>query len=233
MAITVCGVERHDYEDEIFRHHLVGLTMAERGLLHTALHLVKIFHNGQVRDSGEPYDRHVLTTADKVRQADYDLLTVVEALLHDAIEDCKTPETDVEGIIRAELGEFGSLVADDILVVTKAYGGENQAPKILLAAQSGRWRPAVIKLYDREDNVDTIDGLRHKQTGTPNIPRIVHKLEETRDQILPCLTECALYVPEVHRPAYHEACARLSEKTGLKLAQYRNYNSPQLALDPP
>ena len=231
MAITVCGVERHDYEDEIFRHHLVGLTMAERGLLHTALHLVKVFHNGQVRDSGEPYDRHVLTTADKIRQAGYDLLTVVEGLLHDAVEDCKTPETDVEGIIRAELGEFGCLVADDILVVTKTYSGENQAPKILLAAQSGRWRPAVIKLYDREDNVDTIDGLRHKQTGTPNIARIVHKLEETRDRILPCLAECAPYVPEAHRPTYLAACSSLAGKTEAKLAQYRGFNSPQLDLD--
>ena len=73
--------------------------------LETAYHFSEAAHNGQFRDSGDPYISHPLAVAEILAGWHLDGQALVAALLHDVMEDT--------AVTKAEIAEtFGKPVAD-------------------------------------------------------------------------------------------------------------------------
>src|SRR3989338_956902 len=120
------------------------------------------FHEGQQRDSGEPYITHPLAVAEYLARLEASATTLKAALLHDVVEDSHTTLEEVER-------EFGKEVAHLVDGVTKLshlrYEGKREQRQVaslrkLLLTAHGDLRVILIKLADRWHNIETIQGLR-------------------------------------------------------------------------
>jgi guanosine-3',5'-bis(diphosphate) 3'-pyrophosphohydrolase len=117
-------------------------------------------HQSQMRSSGESYINHPLAVAQIVADIGLDEVSVVAALLHDAVEDT---EITVEDVAR----DFGSETADIVDGVTKLERirfdsrEEQQAATMrkMLVAMARDLRVLVIKLADRLHNMRTIAAM--------------------------------------------------------------------------
>ena len=69
-------------------------------------------HNGQLRQSGEPYIIHPLKVAIILADLELDLETIEAGLLHDVVEDTKVSKEDI-------VQQFGAEVAALVDGVTK------------------------------------------------------------------------------------------------------------------
>src|SRR3989344_492602 len=127
-----------------------------------ALKRAEKFHEGQQRDSGEPYITHPLAVAEYLARLEASATTLKAALLHDVVEDSHTTLEEVER-------EFGKEVAHLVDGVTKLshlrYEGKREQRQVaslrkLLLTAHGDLRVILIKLADRWHNVETIEGLR-------------------------------------------------------------------------
>ncbi|MGB2485845.1 MAG: RelA/SpoT family protein [Candidatus Puniceispirillaceae bacterium] len=118
-------------------------------------------HDGQRRDSGEPYFTHPLAVAILLADMKLDADTLITALLHDTVEDCD--------VSLAEIGKkFGEEVVELVNGVTKLSQIElksidtKQAEnfrKFVLAV--GRdIRVLLVKLADRTHNMQTLNAVQ-------------------------------------------------------------------------
>ena len=118
-------------------------------------------HEGQKRESGEPYITHPLAVAKLVMDMGMDVNSVIAAVLHDVVEDCN-------GITIADIeSQFGGDVAMLVDGVTKlTISGkqtyitkkQEQAENLrkLFLAIAADVRVVIIKLADRLHNMRTI-----------------------------------------------------------------------------
>ena len=130
-------------------------------LLGEALVLAGKAHEGQFRDSGEPYIVHTISVATILAGMELDADTLVAALLHDVLEDTSVPPAELEK-------KFGPQVVTLVDGVTKLgklpfksiedYQAENLRKMFLVMAKD--IRVVLIKLADRLHNMRTIQALR-------------------------------------------------------------------------
>ncbi len=121
-------------------------------------------HDGQTRDSGEPYIIHPIAVANILLDLGLDYKTIAAALLHDCIED--TPATDCE--IR---GKFGDEICELVLGVTKLdkitfkSKEEEQAENFrrMFFAMAKDIRVILVKLADRLHNMRTISSISEER----------------------------------------------------------------------
>ena len=135
-------------------------------------------HGSQKRASGDPYFSHPLEVAGILAEYKFDSKTIITALLHDVVEDCDIPLSDIKK-------EFGEEVAKLVDGVTKLKLIKVM-PKQKLSLQKHKYRSErwhVIKgrakvLRDNEKFTlelgDTID-IKKSQT---------HSLENVEDEPL-------------------------------------------------
>ncbi len=117
-------------------------------------------HQSQMRSSGESYINHPLAVAQIVADIGLDEVSVVAALLHDAVEDTEITVSDVDR-------DFGSEIAGIVDGVTKLERirfdsrEEQQAATMrkMLVAMARDLRVLVIKLADRLHNMRTIAAM--------------------------------------------------------------------------
>ncbi|MFC2070762.1 RelA/SpoT family protein, partial [Chloroflexota bacterium] len=132
-------------------------------------------HEGQMRKSGEPYVEHPLQVACTLAELQLDTSTLIAALLHDVIENCDIPSSEIEA-------RFGPEVAKLVEGVTKLGKLSWQAPEELgqkgrttsrgdqaenlrkmLVAMAEDLRVVFIKLADRLHNMQTLAALEPKK----------------------------------------------------------------------
>jgi guanosine-3',5'-bis(diphosphate) 3'-pyrophosphohydrolase len=114
-------------------------------------------HQGQVRQSGEPYLSHPLEVAGLLADMKLDVATVTSGLLHDTVEDTGTTISTIEEL-------FGQEVATIVDGVTKisqmefASHAERQAENMrkMILAMATDIRVILVKLADRMHNMRTL-----------------------------------------------------------------------------
>ncbi|BCS80647.1 RelA/SpoT family protein [Anaerocellum diazotrophicum] len=151
-------------------------------LIKKAFEFAQKHHDGQSRNSGEPYIVHPLEVALILADLELDIASIVAGLLHDVVEDTSASLEDVES-------EFGKEVAELVDGVTKlgklefTSKLERQAENYrkMLIAMAKDIRVILIKLADRLHNMRTLKYL------PPEKQR--QKAQETID----------IYAPLAHR----------------------------------
>ncbi|SFB07639.1 GTP pyrophosphokinase/guanosine-3',5'-bis(diphosphate) 3'-pyrophosphohydrolase [Poseidonocella pacifica] len=151
---------------------------ADEQLIRRAYEFGERMHDGQFRQSGEPYFSHPVAVAAILTEQQLDDATIVTALLHDTIEDTKASYSEVSR-------QFGREVADLVDGVTKltnlqlSSSETKQAENFrkLFMAMSKDLRVILVKLGDRLHNMRTIKSMRHEKQ--------VQKARETMDIYAP------------------------------------------------
>ncbi|MFH1650284.1 MAG: HD domain-containing protein [Candidatus Woesearchaeota archaeon] len=122
-----------------------------------AYKLAESLHKGQKRDSGEPFIEHPVAVAELCSKILPDTELVCAALLHDVIEDCDFPISEIES-------EFGMVVARFVGAMSKnptlphALQDTEGHARIVRLAREDR-RILILKLMDLLHNLETLDGL--------------------------------------------------------------------------
>ena len=145
----------------VFLDSLDYLTPADAGRVQAAYRYAAVAHAQQKRMSGEPYITHPLAVAGAVVEWRMDADAICAALLHDVLEDT--------GTTKHELAEkFGKEVAELVDGLSKldkmefASYQEAQAENFrkMLMAMARDLRVVLIKLADRQHNIQTMGSMR-------------------------------------------------------------------------
>ena len=138
---------------EYLRHEDIGRVEA-------AYHFAARAHDGQFRQSGEPYVTHPVAVAEIVAGWRLDPQALIAALLHDVMEDTaitKQEIADAFGKVTAELVD-GLSKLDKIEFSSQEEAQAENFRKMLLAMASDL-RVILIKLADRLHNMRTLDSV--------------------------------------------------------------------------
>ena len=138
---------------------------ADRTLLRRAFDLSVASHEGVFRKTGDPYIVHPIGAAKDVWGRYRDVALTAAALLHDTVEDC--PDVSMEDIYSKFGDEVGFLV-DSVTENLDHYHrtpGETYRDKIekLLGGAVKDVRCLLLKIADRQHNLQTIEGLRENK----------------------------------------------------------------------
>ena len=127
-------------------------------------------HEGQFRNSGDPYISHPIAVAEIVASLGLDTDSICAAFLHDTVEDC--PDKTNLDILRSLFGENVAMLVDgltkleNINIQDKEEAQMENIRKMLLA-MSKDIRVIFIKLCDRLHNMRTLSAKpEHKRRTT-------------------------------------------------------------------
>ena len=120
-------------------------------------------HNGQFRQSGEPYISHPIAVAESVVELGLDTDTVCAAFLHDTVEDCEDVSLEA---IRDRFGEDVALIVDGVtkirsVSVVDKEGQHVENVRRMMLAISKDIRVIIVKLCDRLHNMRTLSGKKN------------------------------------------------------------------------
>ncbi len=150
-----------DPSDEAMERILVAYRAhhpdADAAVIRKAYQLARRQHEGQMRQTGEPYITHPVAVTEILANYGLDSQTLCAALLHDTVEDTDLTLEEVGG-------EFGDVVAQLIDGVTKLdrikFGSREEAQaatiRKMVIALARDVRVLLIKLADRLHNLRTI-----------------------------------------------------------------------------
>ncbi|MCC4907341.1 bifunctional (p)ppGpp synthetase/guanosine-3',5'-bis(diphosphate) 3'-pyrophosphohydrolase [Microbacterium sp. cx-59] len=131
-------------------HHPKG----DIAIIERAYAVAEKAHDGQKRQSGEPYITHPLAVAQILADLGLGPKAIAAALLHDTVED-----TGYElGTLSAEFGDEVAMLVDGVTKLDKVkYGESAQAETVrkMIVAMSRDIRVLLIKLADRLHNART------------------------------------------------------------------------------
>ena len=119
-----------------------------------------MLHEGQFRQSGEPYISHPVSVAQIVLGMELDTDSVCSALLHDTVEDC-ADKTDLD-VIKKEFGEPVARIVDGLTKLVEFPFEDKEEAHIenlrkMFLAMSKDIRVLFVKLCDRVHNMRTLD----------------------------------------------------------------------------
>ena len=125
-----------------------------------AFEYAALLHDGQMRQSGEPYISHPVAVAEIAATLGLDTDSICAALLHDTVEDCadKTNLKEIEKRFGADV----ALIVDGLtkivmLKIEDKEEGHIETLRKMLLAMSRDVRVIFIKLCDRLHNMRTLD----------------------------------------------------------------------------
>ena len=127
-------------------------------------------HDGQLRQSGDPYIVHPLAAAGILADLHLDPDTIMAALLHDVMEDCGVAGDELERRFGPDVARLVDGVTKLTRVDYRPPGpGEHPTPnsenlyaeslRKMLVAMAEDIRVVLIKLADRLHNMQTLDAL--------------------------------------------------------------------------
>ena len=131
-------------------------TEKEKQLIKKAYLFAKEAHEGQKRNSGEPYFNHLFETAKNIAELEMDAISVSAGFLHDILEDTEIKPEVIEKMFGKEIlfivegvSKIGSI---------RYHGADryNEALRKLLFATSKDLRVLIVKFCDRLHNMETL-----------------------------------------------------------------------------
>jgi len=150
-------------------------------------------HEGQLRESGEPYLEHPLQVAITLADLQMDASALAASLLHDVCEDCNISLSEIENKFGHEvaklvdgvtkLSQLSLQLPEGVSRKSSAAESQQQAESLrkMLVAMAEDLRVVFIKLADRLHNMRTLSALPSE--------RQLHIARETMD----------IYAPLAHR----------------------------------
>ncbi|WP_375688362.1 RelA/SpoT family protein [Pseudooceanicola sp. LIPI14-2-Ac024] len=150
----------------------------DENLIRVAYDYGRAAHDGQFRQSGEPYFTHPVAVAAILTQQKLDDATIITALLHDTIEDTKASYGEIADIFGKDIADL----VDGVTKLTKLQLSSTETQQAenfrkLLMAMSKDLRVILVKLADRLHNMRTIRAMRAEKQ--------VQKARETMDIFAP------------------------------------------------
>ena len=151
---------------------------SNQALIRAAYDFGQAMHDGQVRQSGEPYFTHPVAVAMILAEQQMDDGTIITALLHDTIEDTKASFAEVEKQFGREIAEL----VDGVTKLTNLQLNSKETKQAenfrkLFMATSRDLRVTLVKLADRLHNMRTIKSMR--------LEKQAQKARETMDIYAP------------------------------------------------
>jgi GTP pyrophosphokinase len=133
---------------------------ADLALLRRAYEFAAAAHEGQMRNSGEPFITHPVEACGILAELHLDMETLVAGLLHDTVEDSKVTVAQV----KAAFGEEVAALVDGVTKLGKIKfdsrdEAQSQNLRKMLIAMAKDIRVILIKLADRLHNMRTIEFL--------------------------------------------------------------------------
>ena len=141
-------------------------------LVNRAYEFAEKAHAGQLRLSGAPYIEHPLEVARVLADLGLDGNTIAAGLLHDVVEDCGVPKSEIDRLFGTDVGNLVEGVTKLSQIETKTSAGaleiKGKSAQLTLQAESLRKmlvamaedvRVILIKLADRLHNMRTIQAL--------------------------------------------------------------------------
>ena len=146
---------------ERFTEKISSFPQEEQERLLDAVGLSEKLHEGQYRQSGEPYVTHPIAVAEILIDLNLDADTLVAALLHDALEDTTITRNE----LRERYGKNVEMLVNGVtkIAMVKAKNRSTQAAETIrkmLFAMSKDIRVILIKLADKLHNMRTLEYKR-------------------------------------------------------------------------
>ena len=134
-----------------------------------AFEYAKSLHEGQMRQSGDPYISHPVAVASILAELELDTDSICAALLHDTLEDCGS-KTNYEEI-RCRFGDDVALIVEGVTkIITVKLEDKEEAHieniRKMLLAMSKDIRVIFVKLCDRLHNMRTIEAKSDEKRRT-------------------------------------------------------------------
>ena len=144
----------------IFKEWSGYLKPEDISLLQSAYHFSEQAHEGQFRNSGEPYISHPLAVASILAEWHLDSQALTAALLHDVMEDTSVTKTEISRNFGKPVAELvdGVSKLDKIEFESHAEAQAENFRKMLLA-MARDVRVILIKLADRLHNMRTLGAV--------------------------------------------------------------------------
>ena len=129
----------------------------EVDIITKAYKYAEALHEGQFRESGEPYITHPLNVAYILADMKADRNTVCAGLLHDVIEDTPATKEDIANLFNPEIADL----VDGVTKLSKMDYDSKETLKLannrkLVTSMSSDVRVIIIKLADRLHNMKTL-----------------------------------------------------------------------------
>ena len=130
----------------------------------SAYELADHYHEGQKRESGEPYITHPVSVAYILLELGMDTDTICGALLHDVVEDTACTLEEIQKSFGSDVAMLvnGVTKLEKVEIFTKDEQKAENIRKILLA-MSEDIRVIIIKLADRLHNMRTLNYCRDEK----------------------------------------------------------------------
>ena len=131
----------------------------------SAYELAEHYHEGQKRESGEPYITHPVSVAYILLELGMDTDTICGALLHDVVEDTPCTLEEIQKSFGSDVAMLvnGVTKLEKVEIFTKDEQKAENIRKILLA-MSDDIRVIIIKLSDRLHNMRTLGFCSENKT---------------------------------------------------------------------